>query len=27
MRMIPELTFHIDDSMDYAMKISELLKK
>jgi ribosome-binding factor A len=27
MRMIPELTFHIDDSMDYAMKINELLKK
>lgn len=27
MRKIPELIFHIDDSIDYAMKIDELLKK
>jgi ribosome-binding factor A len=27
MRKIPELLFHIDDSLDYAMKIDELLKK
>ena len=27
MRKIPSLTFHIDDSIDYAMKIDELLKK
>jgi ribosome-binding factor A len=27
MHKIPELTFHIDDSLDYAMKIDELLKK
>jgi len=27
MRKIPNLTFHIDDSIDYAMKIDELLKK
>jgi ribosome-binding factor A len=27
MRKIPELVFQIDDSLDYAMKIDELLKK
>jgi ribosome-binding factor A len=27
MRKIPELVFFIDDSLDYAMKIDELLKK
>jgi ribosome-binding factor A len=27
MRVTPELTFFIDDSLDYAMKIEELLKK
>jgi ribosome-binding factor A len=27
MRKIPSLTFHIDDSLDYALKIDELLKK
>ena len=27
MRKIPELLFYIDDSLDYAMKIDELLKK
>lgn len=27
MRKIPNLTFHIDDSIDYAMRIDELLKK
>lgn len=27
MRKIPEFTFHIDDSLDYAEKIDELLKK
>jgi len=27
MRVIPELQFYIDDSLDYAMKIEELLKK
>ena len=27
MRKIPELVFLIDDSLDYAMKIDELLKK
>ena len=27
MRKIQNLTFHIDDSIDYAMKIDELLKK
>ncbi|MEN9698967.1 MAG: ribosome-binding factor [Bacteroidota bacterium] len=27
MRKIPELVFHIDDSLDYALKIDELLKK
>lgn len=27
MRKIPELGFYIDDSLDYAMKIDELLKK
>jgi len=27
MRKIPELMFYIDDSLDYAMKIDELLKK
>jgi ribosome-binding factor A len=27
MRKIPELQFHIDDSMEYAAKIDELLKK
>jgi ribosome-binding factor A len=27
LRVIPELNFYIDDSLDYAMKIEELLKK
>lgn len=27
LRMIPELDFRIDDSLDYAMEIDELLKK
>ena len=27
MRHIPQLSFHIDDSLDYANKIDELLKK
>lgn len=27
MKKIPGLTFHIDDSLDYAMEIDELLKK
>lgn len=27
MRKIPELVFHIDDSMEYASKIDQLLKK
>ncbi len=27
LRIVPELTFFIDDSLDYAMKIEELLKK
>lgn len=27
LRKIPDLVFHIDDSLDYAMKIDELLKK
>ncbi len=27
MRKIPELIFYIDDSLDYAMKIDELLKQ
>lgn len=27
LRAIPELHFYIDDSLDYAMKIEELLKK
>ncbi|PKR82041.1 30S ribosome-binding factor RbfA [Brumimicrobium salinarum] len=27
MRHIPDLDFHIDDSLDYAEKIDELLKK
>lgn len=27
LRVIPELQFYIDDSLDYAMKIEELLKK
>jgi ribosome-binding factor A len=27
MRKIPELVYFIDDSLDYAMKIEELLKK
>jgi len=27
LRVVPELTFFIDDSLDYAMKIEELLKK
>ncbi|MGE0569079.1 MAG: 30S ribosome-binding factor RbfA [Bacteroidia bacterium] len=26
-RVIPELHFYLDDSLDYAMKIEELLKK
>jgi ribosome-binding factor A len=27
LRVVPNLTFFIDDSLDYAMKIDELLKK
>jgi len=27
LRIVPELMFYIDDSLDYAMKIEELLKK
>jgi Cu/Ag efflux pump CusA len=27
LRKIPDLVFHIDDSLDYALKIDELLKK
>ncbi|MGZ3901491.1 MAG: 30S ribosome-binding factor RbfA [Bacteroidia bacterium] len=27
LRVVPELAFFIDDSLDYAMKIDELLKK
>lgn len=27
LRVVPELQFFIDDSLDYAMKIDELLKK
>jgi ribosome-binding factor A len=27
LRVVPELQFFIDDSLDYAMKIEELLKK
>ena len=27
MRKIPDLVFHIDDSLDYAMQIESLLKK
>lgn len=27
MRKMPSLTFYLDDSLDYAMKIEELLKK
>lgn len=27
MKKIPDLTFHIDDSLDYALEIDELLKK
>jgi ribosome-binding factor A len=27
LRVVPELMFFIDDSLDYAMKIDELLKK
>jgi ribosome-binding factor A len=27
LRIVPELAFYIDDSLDYAMKIEELLKK
>jgi ribosome-binding factor A len=27
LRVVPELNFYIDDSLDYAMKIEELLKK
>ena len=27
LRVVPELHFFIDDSLDYAMKINELLKK
>ena len=27
MRKIPDLSFHIDDSLDYAEEIDELLKK
>jgi ribosome-binding factor A len=27
LRVVPELHFYIDDSLDYAMKIEELLKK
>ncbi|HJD91782.1 ribosome-binding factor A, partial [Bacteroides coprosuis] len=26
LRIIPELIFHIDDSLDYAERIDELLK-
>ena len=27
LRIVPELAFYIDDSLDYALKIDELLKK
>ncbi len=27
LRVVPELTFFLDDSLDYAMRIEELLKK
>ncbi len=27
LRIVPELTYFIDDSLDYALKIDELLKK
>jgi len=27
LRLVPQLSFFIDDSLDYAMKIEELLKK
>lgn len=27
LRIVPELQFFLDDSLDYAMKIDELLKK
>ncbi|MDX2171547.1 MAG: 30S ribosome-binding factor RbfA [Bacteroidota bacterium] len=27
LRVVPDLNFYIDDSLDYAMKIEELLKK
>jgi ribosome-binding factor A len=27
LRIIPELAFYLDDSLDYAAKIDELLKK
>lgn len=27
LRIVPELSFYIDESLDYAMKIEELLKK
>jgi len=27
LRIVPDLMFYIDDSLDYAMKIEELLKK
>ena len=27
LRVVPELHFYLDDSLDYAMKIEELLKK
>jgi ribosome-binding factor A len=27
LRIVPELIFYLDDSIDYAMKIEELLKK
>ena len=27
LRVVPDLQFFIDDSLDYAMKIEELLKK
>lgn len=27
LRVVPELMFYIDDSLDYAMRIDELLKK
>jgi ribosome-binding factor A len=27
LRIVPELHFYLDDSLDYAMKIEELLKK